>query len=316
MLNNASNQEVRKTGLGGSDISVVMGLNPWKTPLELYLEKRGEIEPTNLDDNEAVQWGVKLEDLIALAYAEKTGRKVRRNNQTLRHPNHSWMMAHLDREIVGLHEGQRGGLECKNTSEYQSNSWGDEYTDDFPAHYRAQVIWYMAITRKDFFHLAVLIGGNKHRVYQLNAADVIQETAEMIEAGREFWERVMAGNPPSPINADDLLLNHPTDTSDFAFASELDQVAIRSLIKVKAQIKDQQNIQSDLEFELKKAIGDAAILLGPNKKPLATWKTTETNRVDTKALKAAEPELVKSHTVTTSSRRFTIKPKNIQELTQ
>ena len=84
----------RKKGIGGSDASVILGFNPWKTPFELYIEKTsGEIREV---DNEAVYWGNVLEDIVAEEFTKRTGKKVRRRNQIFKHKEYDWMIANID----------------------------------------------------------------------------------------------------------------------------------------------------------------------------------------------------------------------------
>ena len=99
----------RLTGIGGSDAACVVGLNPYKLPLQLYLEKRGELAEADLSDNAAVRWGNLLEDVVADHFAETTGKSVRRNAELLRSEQWPWMIAHIDRELVD----EDAILECK-----------------------------------------------------------------------------------------------------------------------------------------------------------------------------------------------------------
>src|SRR6185369_4652312 len=109
-------QQIAARKIGGSDVSCILGLNPWKTPLELYAEKRGEIEPEDLSENEAVEAGNIMEDAIAELTArrmtKRLGReiKLRRCKTTLVHPKHDWLTVHIDRDVVGEDQG----VELKN----------------------------------------------------------------------------------------------------------------------------------------------------------------------------------------------------------
>ncbi len=67
---------VRNQGIGSSDSAAVVGLSPYKSPLELWMEKTGRKAPDDLSDNEAVFWGSTLEPVIAQVYGEKTGAKA------------------------------------------------------------------------------------------------------------------------------------------------------------------------------------------------------------------------------------------------
>jgi len=149
--------KARLNSIGGSDAGAVLGLSPYKTPLDIYLEKTGEIEPPNLSDKEAVRWGNILEDVIAEEFTARTGIKTRRVNRLMQHPVHHFMTAHIDRKI----EGKPEGLEIKTAGFFLGNQYGEEGTDQIPDHYLAQVLHYLAVTGYERFHVAALIGGQR-----------------------------------------------------------------------------------------------------------------------------------------------------------
>ncbi|MDR2014083.1 MAG: YqaJ viral recombinase family protein, partial [Azoarcus sp.] len=107
--------EVRKTGIGGSDAAAAVGLNPYKSPLELWLEKTSRdtaLEKPNPEDMaEPIYWGTLLEPFVAAAYTRQTGNRVRKVNAVLQHPAVPFMIANLDREVVGVPDVHI--LECK-----------------------------------------------------------------------------------------------------------------------------------------------------------------------------------------------------------
>lgn len=143
----------RRKGIGGSDAAAIAGLNKWKSPVAVYLEKIGQAPEENVS-SEAAYWGTVLEDVVAQEFSKRTGLKVRRRNAILQHPEHSFMLANVDRLIVG----EKAGLECKTASEYLKEEWKD---DEVPAQYLIQCQHYMAVTGYDAWWIAVLIGGNK-----------------------------------------------------------------------------------------------------------------------------------------------------------
>ena len=102
----------RKAGLGGSDVATILGLNPYKTPYQLWLEKTGRVEPDDLSDNFAVKRGNDMEALVAKWFSDETGETVHRVNSTLRKEEHPYLLGHIDRRIVGKKEG----LECKTAN--------------------------------------------------------------------------------------------------------------------------------------------------------------------------------------------------------
>src|SRR5690606_20076292 len=79
--------QARRRGIGGSDAAVIAGLDPFKSPVRLWMEKRGEIEEEPA--GEAAEWGLLLEPVIAREFERRTGKRVRRRQAILQHPEHS-----------------------------------------------------------------------------------------------------------------------------------------------------------------------------------------------------------------------------------
>ena len=117
--------KLRNSGLGGSDASVIMGMNPWKSRLALWAEKTGEIEPDDLSGNQRVYWGQKNEQNIAEWFMEQTGKRVIRRGM-MQSCDHPWMLASVDREVVG----EKAGLEIKTAGVDQAKYWRDDNIPD------------------------------------------------------------------------------------------------------------------------------------------------------------------------------------------
>jgi putative phage-type endonuclease len=182
----------RRSGIGGSDAPVILGVNPFKTALTLYHEKRGDIPPDDMVDNRFVEWGNILEPAVAAKYAERTGRKIRVDNTTHRSKAHPHMLAHIDRRVVGTKE--RRALEVKTTSIFAVDGWGEDGSSEVPATVFCQLQHYIYVLDLDVIDTAVLVGGSDYRQYEIFRHDKMIE--QLIEAEEEFWDRVQAGEPP------------------------------------------------------------------------------------------------------------------------
>lgn len=167
--------ELRKSGIGGSDAASILGFNKWKSAFQLYIEKTSDF--VEEIDNEFIYWGNVLEDVVATEFARRTGKKVRRRNQMLRHDDYPFMTANLDRVVVG----ERAILECKTTSQYNKEAWEG---DNVPAAYICQVQHYLAVTGYDKAYIAVLIGGNNFVWKEIERDDEFIEL--MIEHEKNF----------------------------------------------------------------------------------------------------------------------------------
>lgn len=178
----------RHTGLGGSDAAPALGMSPYKSALELFLEKRDRpaASPVQLA---AFRWGHLLEPVIRQEYATATGRIVRLPSSTLRHPKHNFMLAHLD----GVTDDKRI-VEVKTSR--SSDGWGKSGSDEVRHDYLLQVQHYMAITGYVVADIAVLIGGNDFRIFEVPADRELQEM--IIESEHDFWQMVERGEPPQP----------------------------------------------------------------------------------------------------------------------
>ncbi len=175
----------RQQGIGGSDVAATLGLSPWKSPRELYEEKRGGVEI--VEPSEPMRWGTLLEPVIRQEYAERTGRTVRVPTEPLVHPTHAFMCANPD----GLTNDDRV-LEVKCAR--NAYGWGEPGSDAIPQHYLLQVQHYLIVAELPVADVAVLIGGCEYRQYEVPADPELQEM--LIEGEREFWRAVEAGTPP------------------------------------------------------------------------------------------------------------------------
>jgi putative phage-type endonuclease len=288
--------ELRRNAIGGSDAAAILGLSKWSSPLAVYADKMGLVPEK--EDNEAMRQGRDLEEYVAQRFTEQTGLSVRRENHILVNDVNPFMHANIDRRIVG----KNIGLECKTTSVYNDT---DFEGGDVPPEYYTQCQHYMAVTGWDFWYLAVLVLNKGFYVFEVPRND--DDIAALIEVERNFWNNhIAAKNPPEPIEQDDETLKklYPQDETAYAPLYSVSPV-IRELIEKKAVAKQLEGEIKALENRIKMAMGDASE--GSDGIYTITWKTTISNRFDTKAFKIKHPDLYKQFTNESSSRRFLLK---------
>jgi putative phage-type endonuclease len=177
----------RMTGLGGSDSAAALGLSRYKSAVDLFLEKRGEIAP--VVESAPMRWGQLLEPAIRQEYAERTGRVVRLPTETLRHERLPFILAHPDgiTDCRRLYEGKTARF---------ADGWGEEGSDEIPNEYLLQVQHNMLVVGVFVADVAVLIGGSDFRLYEVPADPELQE---LIVAGEsDFWQRVEQNRQPAP----------------------------------------------------------------------------------------------------------------------
>lgn len=301
---------VRKGGIGSSDAAAAVGLNPYKSQLALWLEKTGrdaampKIDAN--DDSTPVFWGTILEPIVATQYSKRTGLKARKVNAVLQHsdPDLRWMMANLDREVVGSAEVQI--LECKTAGINGARLW----KDGVPEYVQLQVMHQLAVTGKQAADVAVLIGGQDLEIHRIERDEKM--IANLIELERRFWQYVVDDTPPPADGSDSadqaLRCLYPQDngrTLDLSGNPAL-SVAYVELKALKQTINKQQQRESELKQLLQQAMGDVsrATFAGGQ----ITWKRSKDSTVlDTDSLLNDNPDLKARYSkVKEGSRRFLI----------
>jgi len=290
----------RQKGIGGSDASAILGFNPWKSPFELYIEKTSDT--VQEIDNEAIHWGNVLEDVVAQEFTRRTGKKVRRRNQIFRHKEHDWMIANIDRDVVG----ERALLECKTTNAFNADMWEGE---QIPPAYMCQIQHYMAVLDYEKAYIAVLIGGQKFVWKEIARDDEFIEL--MIQHEREFWENhVLAGVPPEidgSKSASELLnAMYPEDNGEtIMLESDKAETLIEAIESLKVDIKEKQDLRKKYENQLKLMIGEAEYGVTP--KYEVRHRTITSNRLDSRKLRKELPDIAEKYTNQSTYRRMTIR---------
>lgn len=178
---------LRASTIGGSDASAILGLNPWKSPYALFLEKTNKVIPEDISGKEAVRLGTDLEEYVAKRFTEATGKKVRRENYTIFRDDMPYAHANYDRLVVG----EKAGLECKTTNALHLSKFKN---GEYPANYYCQCVHYMMISGADRWYLAVLVLGIDFKVFCIERDEGEIEALRAAEA--DFWNMVQTDTPP------------------------------------------------------------------------------------------------------------------------
>lgn len=297
--------KLRRKGIGGSDASAVSGLNRYKSPVSVFLDKTGQIEPE--EAGEAAYWGNVLEDVVAKEFSTQTGLRVQRSNKLYQHPKHKFMLGNVDRLIMDKGGRGVGILECKTASAYKLGEWED---DQVPDEYAIQLQHYMAVLGVDYGYFAVLIGGQKFQYKLVERNDKIIDSLIQIED--EFWNKhVVPGIPPlidgSDASTDLLNQLYPKSVPASEIILDDKQAAlVRRLVAAKEDAAAAAEQVKQYENELKSIMGDNELAIH-NGETLLSWKSNDTSRIDSKRLKKEQPALYEQYLNTTSSRRFLVK---------
>lgn len=290
--------EKRKKGVGGSDVAAICGLSPYRTPLQVWEDKRGLSGP--IQDNDSMFWGRTLEPTIRQRYSDLTGRSVLLPTEILQHQEHPFMLANID----GFTPDKRG-VEIKTTA-YPSG-WGEPGTDEIPTGYIFQVQHYMIITGFPVFDVPVLIGGRDFRIYEVPEDKELQEM--LIQKEAEFWHLVETGVPPAPVNYEDVVRLYRQSEAKTVTATEIIEGWIDRLKKIKKAMEINKAGEEEAKAEIMKAMGEADTLLSLKGDVLATWKTTKpTKRLDIRCFENTMPDVFKKFLITGDpQRRFLLK---------
>ncbi|MED1881236.1 hypothetical protein EDM54_02485 [Brevibacillus borstelensis] len=294
--------QYRRKGIGGSDAAAIAGLSKWKSPVAVYLEKIGQTPPEE-NQSEAAYFGTILEDVVAQEFTRRTGQKVKRRNAILQHPDYPFMLANVDRLIVG----ERVGLECKTASEYLKSEWEGE---EIPAPYLLQCQHYMAVTGYDAWWIAVLIGGNKFVYKKIERDEEIIQFLIGLES--DFWNNHVVPQVPPMVDGTEastelLKKMYPVAVagSEIHLPSDA-ELLITEWEVAKANLKTAEERVTELENRLKALLGENEV--GVSRTHVVTWRTVTSERVDSKRLAKEQPEIYRQYLKPSVSRRFGIKP--------
>ena len=293
--------EYRKQGIGGSDASVVCGINRYKSPVELWMEKTDQMP--SQEAGEAAYWGTQLEPFVRAEFTKRTGIEVIHTMQLLQSEEHPFMLANLD-GICDVPDVGKCIFEAKTASAYKASEWEDTIPDE----YMLQVQHYMAVTGYAGTYIAVLIGGN---TFKWKFVERDEELISMlIELESAFWNHVQDGTPP-PLDGSDAsakFLSERFPSSTPKSHITLPDTAADLLAQYDEACEQLEIVterKQKAENLLKEMLGDNEV--GTAGGRIVTWKSVSQERLDGKTLKAEHPILCKKYTNTTSYRRFSIK---------
>ena len=194
----------RKSFIGGSDAAAILGLNPYKTNVDLWLEKTGQIKPADISDKPYVQYGNNAErslrELFRLDHPQYTVKYVEHNLWV--NDEYPWAHASLD-GWMNDQDGRQGVLEIKTTNILQSMQ-KEKWNERIPDNYYIQVLHYLMVTRFDFAVLKAQLktefNGDVYlqtKHYRIERAEVENDIRILAEAEQKFAEHVKSGIRPA-----------------------------------------------------------------------------------------------------------------------
>lgn len=299
--------EARKNGVGGSDVASIMGLNKYSSPLNVWLVKTGREESPDLSDNQAVEWGNRLEDVVADKFADEHPElQVRRRNATMVSIKRPWAFANIDRWVTDG-KGNVGILEVKTVGMRRAADWDS----GVPLYYLTQVMHYMSVTGYQYAWVAVLIGGQEFREYYIERDE--QDIQAINDAVDTFWRDfvetdtapALIGNDPE---ANALLSQHSDPSTEFIAMLDEDVSMLDELQEIKDQMDDLKHRKTLIENQIKDLIGDNKGIETETKR--ITWVRSTRSSFDKKAFDAAHPGITNDYmktSVTNGGIRISVK---------
>ncbi|EAV5172854.1 TPA: YqaJ viral recombinase family protein [Salmonella enterica] len=299
MMHNAGSMD-RTKYLGGSDVAGILGISPWRTPLEVYLDKvQPRIKPVAPSKQKVFTRGQRMEPYVIDLLSEETGLEIIHRGNRYIHRDYGFIAAEIDAEAAS---GEN--IEIKTVSPFKAKEWGEVQTDAIPVHYAAQAMHGLMVTGKQVCVFGVLIGGDDFRIYRVERDE---ETIQAIlEKEIAFWDRVINLNPPEATTVSDISLMFEKDAGSSIEADGKALALFNDLRDMKSRYKSLGEEIAVSEEKLKLYMQEHSILTLDGK-TICTWKSQVSNRFDKKLFQVEHPELYEKFKTSTTSRVFRMK---------
>lgn len=244
----------RNTYIGGSDAGTIMGVNPWKSPYMLWLEKTKQVEPVEISGKLAVWFGTEEEEIVAKRFTFETGKKVKRSNFEYSCKEYPFLIGHVDRLVIG----EDAGLECKTTSAWNKTNYEN---GDIPPQYYWQCIHYLMLTGKSKWYIAVKKDNTQFHILQVERNN--EHIDALLNAERTFWGCVVNIIHPPSIDgsvstADGLnkrYQNTIDDTFDLSYSRSITK-ALQEREEISNQIKVLEEMRTEKDNVIKSELGE------------------------------------------------------------
>ena len=273
--------KLRSQYIGGSDAAAVVSLNSFSSPYSLWAEKTGKVP--GFAGNLATEVGTYLEEFVAKKFEQETGKKVRKCNQSFFNSDYPFAIGNIDREIIG----EDAGLEIKTTDSLNMRRFrGGEY----PANYYCQCVHYLAVTGKQRWYLAVLIGNKEFKWFTIERDE--DEINALMMAEAAFWELVKTDTPPV---VDGTAATTEAIKTIYAESDEsiCDLTAfsanLRQYMALKKQIKELELLADEVANKIKSFMGESGGGICDGFK--VSWNSQSRSTFDRKRFESENPDI-------------------------
>lgn len=289
----------RRKYLGGSDIAGILGISPWKTPLDVFLDKMEPPKPVDPAKAKIFRRGHRMEPYVIDLLAEESGLVITSRGQRYKDKEHDFLAAEIDFEYHDPETGKVENGEIKTVSPFKAADWGEEQTDAIPIYYNAQSMHGLMVTGRDRCTYGTLIGGDDFRMYQVDRDEEIIVGIRQAEV--EFWDRIQRNDPPPATKVSDVLRLFPKDDGTVVQATDRILQAFNDLRAKKKELAFLESECDDLADEIRLFM-QGATTLSFGSRQLLTWKAQSSNRFDIDHFRTAHPSIAAKFNKTTNSR--------------
>lgn len=303
-------KEKRRFGLGGSDVGTVLGLNKWKSPIDLWMEKTGRSEPADIGDLPHVHWGIVLEPVVRSAFETETGLTVHDAGGIAYWSQDKRILGHADGLVVDDDGDVFAGFEAKTASAWTQQDWGPydigsrEYGNNVPLSYLCQCLHYMIVYDLPRWYLAVLIGGFDFRVYHIERDPELEK--ELLRRELEFLAHVEHDTPPEATSIADVVTLYPKSLPREVVADGFVMGLLEKASEADSNGKQWRGIADGAKKDIAAFMGDAEKLVDSSGATLATFASHERTSIDSARLKAERPDVYAEFSKTSTVRPFRI----------
>lgn len=290
----------RSKYIGSSDIAAIIGVSPWRTKLDVYLDKIQGRQEVSAEKAKIFARGHRLEPYILDMYAEDTGETLIHRGNRYTDGVFPFLAAEIDAET-----DTGKNVEAKSTRSDWGKVWGAQMTDEVPVYYNAQAMFGMGINGAEVAEFPVLIGIDDFRIYRVERDAGI--VANLKDAAVKFWnEHIVAGIAPEPTTVSDLERLFPWDAGTVIQASDEIRDAYTHLKELKAKLKFLESEVEEKATEIKLFMREHQVLQFGSEK-LLTWKSQKARRIDVELFRSKHPKISEKFTKETISRVMRLK---------
>lgn len=277
--------EFRRGGIGGSEIAAIMGLDKYKTALDIQRDKLGLVRDP-FTGNGRTELGTFLEPFVAAKYTERTGHKVRRQPCKI-HDTCCWVRSSIDRQIVGTGRETPGILEIKTTNPW---TFKQAKLEGLPATWILQLQHYLEVWGYSWGAYAVLDRESGDLMTFEVERDQEIGTA-IVKTVAEWWQRHILDREPIEVEKpSDIELPEVGGEMAIMDGSAEWAAAAEALREAKDIVAQAAALEASAKAKILSIMGSADVAQGAGVR-IYNREQAGRSSFDKKALQAAHPEI-------------------------